>query len=250
MFFGVLAYWREALMQGALYHWPDQSRAPGTDLEEELLRIRDYERKRLGQELHDSAGQLLVALQFSVRRLRAIAEGSAQNQLLEEILDTIRGIDHEIRSLAFMEFPVELGDRNLFSALGTLVSGIERRTGLHTSFKAVGEQSAVDLATSTAMLRVAQEALVNVYRHSRASVAKVVLERCSNGLYMSVSDNGIGMRDTCEGVGLQGMRHRVEALGGCFRIAHLRHGTKICASVPLAVSATGRPCPQLAYSQA
>jgi signal transduction histidine kinase len=245
-------------MQGALFHWPYQSRAPdlpGNDLEDELLRIRDYERKRLGQELHDSAGQLLVALQFSVRRLRAIAEGAAQNQLLEEILDTIRGIDQEIRSLSFMEFPVELGDRNLFSAVGTLVAGFERRTGLHTVFKAVGDQSGVDAVTSTAMLRVAQEALVNVHRHSRATTARVVLERCSNGLYMSVSDNGIGMSDasrrgTCEGVGLQGMRHRVEALGGRFRIAHLKHGTKICAAVPLAAVTAGRRCPQLAVAHA
>lgn len=243
-------------MQGALFHSLDHGHEPdGPDLEEELLRVRDDERKRLGQELHDSAGQLLVSLLFSVRRLRAIAEGSAQNQLLEEIVDTIGGIDQEIRSLSFMEYPAELGDRSLFSAVRTLVAGFGRRTGLHTSFKAIGDQSAVDASASTAMLRVAQEALVNVHRHARASIAKVVLERCSDGLYMSVSDNGIGMPDAgpgsdCEGVGLQGMRHRIEVLGGRFRIAHLRHGTKISAAVPLAEKAVGRRCPAFASAHA
>jgi|SRR4249919_1105771 len=228
-------------MQGALIHSQDRGHEPvypSSDLEEELLRVRDYERRRLGQELHDTAGQLLVSLLFSVRRLRAMAEGAVRAQLLDEIVDAIGGIDQEIRSLAYLEYPVELGDRNLFSAVRTLASGIEKRTGFHISFRAVGDQSSLAMATSAAMLRVAQEALVNVHRHACASLAKVVLERRPDSLYLSVSDNGVGMpafggRGDAAGLGLNGMRYRVEALGGKFRITNLRQGTKISATVPL-----------------
>lgn len=205
---------------------------------EQVLNIHEYERKRLGQELHDSAGQLLVSLQLSVSRLRHVAERSGEGGLIDEIGETIRQIDHGIRALAFMEYPVELGDRDIFSALRTLALGFARRSGIRTSFKAIGEECPVGRNVSMSMLRVAQEALVNVHRHASAEVAKITLECRPGSLRMTISDDGIGMPVTTralqpEGIGLQGMRHRVETLGGQFRLSNLTRGTKLTATIPL-----------------
>jgi signal transduction histidine kinase len=191
----------------------------------------------MGQELHDSAGQLLVSLQLSVARLRAVEEDCGHDCLIEEIQDTVRQIDREIRALAFLHYPAELGDRGLCEAVKSLVHGFGRRTGIRTSFKYVGEQTAVPDPISITVLRVAQEALVNVHRHSHASSAKVVLERSVNRLHLTVSDDGIGIGGAIDvtkgrGIGLQGMRDRVEMHGGRFHISSLKHGTKISASVP------------------
>ncbi len=150
---------------------------PDSGTVDELLRIHEYERQRIGQELHDSAGQLLVSLQFSVAHLKRVEEGSGHDSLLEEIQDTVRQIDQEIRSLAFLHYPVELSDRGLSSAIQALVRGFGRRTGIRTSFKASGDQSIASDSISTALLRVAQEALVNVHRHAHASHANVSLKR-------------------------------------------------------------------------
>jgi two-component system NarL family sensor kinase len=216
----------------------DATGTPTTDLVDERLKIHEYERQRMGQELHDSAGQLLVSLQLSVAHLRVAREALEHDCVIDEISDTVRQIDQEIRSLAFLHYPAELGSRGLCAAVQALARGFESRTGIRTSFKCVGDPSALAESISMALLRVAQEALVNIYRHSHASSAKVVVERSADQLHLIVSDNGVGIAATdagsnSRGIGLQGMRHRMEMLGGRFRIGSLKGGTRISVTVPL-----------------
>ena len=91
---------------------------------------------------------------------------------------------------------------------------------------------------SIAVLRITQEALVNIHRHSHASSAKVILATDVSRLHLTVSDDGIGMSAAGDGlkergIGLQGMRHRVEMHGGSFNVKGLKHGTKVSAIMPL-----------------
>lgn len=204
----------------------------------ELLKVRDFERQRIGQELHDSAGQLLVALQLSVAHLRRIEEGSGHDDLMAEIDETVRQIDREIRSLAFLEFPAELSDRGLISAVQSLCRDFGRRTGIKVTFKLTGDFREASEAVSTTVLRVVQEALVNIHRHAHALSARVAIEKCADRLQVTVADDGVGMPHTVgdrpRGIGLQGMRRRIEALGGRFQIRNLKRGTKVSGSLPLA----------------
>ena len=73
-----------------------------TNLASQLLKTRAEERLRLGQELHDSTGQLIVALQLSVARLRALHRNCGHDDLLSEIEEMMRRIDREIRALALL----------------------------------------------------------------------------------------------------------------------------------------------------
>ena len=192
----------------------------------------------MGQELHDSAGQLLVSLQFSVAHLRRVEGENGHAELFDEIQETVRQIEQEIRSLAFLHYPVELGDRGLTATVHSLARGFGRRTGIRTSFKESGDQSPASNSVSTAVLRVAQEALVNVHRHAHASQASVSLKQADNRIELVVSDNGVGMPtldklNKAKGIGLRGMRYRIEALGGRFSIRSLKHGTRLTATVPL-----------------
>ena len=202
---------------------------------DQVLSIHEYERRRIGQELHDSAGQLLVSLQLSVARLGRSEENFGHENLIGEIQDTVRQIDREIRALAFLHYPAELGDRSLSEAVQALVSGFGKRTGIETTFRCFG-RGAVAKTISVAVLRVIQEALVNVHRHAHASHAKVMLASNLDGVRLTVSDDGIGIRAGAEsdrGIGLQGMRHRVEKHGGSFHVRRLGHGTRVSATLPL-----------------
>ena len=206
---------------------------------EQMLKVREYERRRMGQELHDSAGQLLVALQLSVAHLRDVHDASSFADLLDEIRDTVGQIDREIRSVSFLNYPTELGNHGLPFALQALAHGFARRAGVRVDLEAADDAWIGGGAASVALLRVAQEALVNIHRHSHASAVKLVLKRHEGCVELIVSDNGIGMptEDELEkhhGLGLQGMRHRVEQLGGRFEIRRMRHGTRIRARAPLA----------------
>ena len=203
-----------------------------------LLDIHEYERKRMGQELHDSTGQLLVSLQLSVARLKSVDAQYKDNRVVEEILDTVREIDREIRTLAFLHYPRELGGQSICEAVGSLAQGFGTRTGIRTSFRCSGDTADVAEPILVAVLRVAQEALVNVHRHSRASSAKVTLERLADRLLLTVSDDGIGIpgafdADRGRGIGLDGMRYRVETQGGQFDVKRLKHGTRVSANMPL-----------------
>lgn len=205
---------------------------------DELLEIQQYERKRLGQELHDAAGQLLTSLQFSIIRLRAAMETSGQAALVDEISGIVGEIDQEIRSLTFLQYPAELGEKGVINAIRSLALGFGRRTGIEISFKYMGPDLAVDQAISLTMLRVAQEALTNVYRHSGASEAAVLMERRLESLQLVVADNGVGIPGTGTprnaGVGITSMRSRVEGHGGGrLTIRRKKVGTSVCATIPL-----------------
>ena len=207
-------------------------------LTDELLKIQEYERQRMGQELHDSAGQLLVALQLSVGRLRAV-ETSGHEDLIDEVQDTIRQIDRQIRSLAFLHYPAELDERGLCFAIDKLVRGFSRRTGIRTTFRSPRDMDGMDEATSEALLRVAQEGLVNIHRHAHATSAKVHLQNGGGKVRLSIEDNGVGFSATTadavshNGVGLQSMAHRMQVLGGTIEMRSLKHGLKLIATIPL-----------------
>ena len=205
---------------------------------DEVLKARDQERRRIGQELHDSAGQLLVSLQLSIGQLRHVHEASELDVMLDEIRDTVRQIDTEIRSLSFLNVPAELGTHGLSSALRMLASGFSRRTGICIDFDCAADVPAGAGPTSTALLRVAQEALVNIHRHSHATAARIELRKAAGFLKLMISDNGVGMPtaaglEESAGVGIRGMRFRVEQLGGRFEIKKVKRGSRIAAWLPV-----------------
>ena len=203
---------------------------------EQLLRALDHERRRFGQDLHDSAGQLIACLQLSLARLEI--EDPEHGSLIHEIQNITREISEEIRSLTFLQYPAELADRGVASAVETLSRGFASRTGIKTAFTLNGDLAGLSDTGALALLRVAQEALVNVYRHSHASLAAVSLRRRGQSVELSIRDDGAGLAEppgNSFGVGLQSMRHRVETLGGTFRITSLKRGVKVFASVSINV---------------
>ena len=204
---------------------------------DELLEIQQYERQRLGQELHDAAGQLLTSLQFSIVRLRAAMEKSDQAGLVDEISGIVGRIDQEIRTLTFLQYPAELGEKGVINAIKSLALGFGRRTGIECSFKYLGPETAVGQAVSLTLLRAAQEALTNVYRHSGASEVAVLMECRGNNLQLIIADNGIGIgaggNGVRTGVGLTGMRRRIESHGGRLTVRRRKVGTSVSAVVPI-----------------
>jgi len=219
---------------------PDVPSAAGQHEFDELLKIHEYERQRLGQELHDSAGQLLVALQLRLARFRVVEPSAVNNPLIQEISDAVQHIDQELRALAFLHYPAEFGERGLREALQALVRGFESRTGIRTVFECNFDASTLHERTSFALLRIVQEALVNVHRHAHASHVQVVLLRSHDKLELTVRDDGIGLSTHAlarsEGIGVRGMRHRAGSIGGHCSISRRPHGTELCVQIPLEVA--------------
>lgn len=210
---------------------------PLADLMETRLRVQESERLKLGRELHDSTGQLLLALRLEIAHLRQVQGTSAEKALLDEIDQTACEIDREIRAFAFIHYPAEIGRDGLGPALRSLASGFARRTGLRIRFTSIPDPIAQSGPIALALLRIAQEALLNVHRHARAAHVHLMLTARQDQLEMSIRDDGVGIPsahclEESHGVGLQGMRHRVERLGGRFAIRRLKQGAKIVVTIP------------------
>jgi signal transduction histidine kinase len=216
---------------------PNLEAAERSQFFESCLRAQEGERLKLGRELHDSTGQLLLALRLEIARLRETHGASTQDSLLDEIEDTVREIDREIRAFSFTHYPAEIGHEGLGPALRSLARGFASRTGLRINFSAIPDTITNSGQVALAILRIAQEALLNVHRHARALHVQMALTLRGGMLELTVRDDGVGIPlehdlEESHGVGLLGMRHRVERLGGHFAIRRLKHGTKIVASIP------------------
>lgn len=226
---------RRSLFEGTSL--PGLDSAERAQLLENCLHAQENERLKLGRELHDSTGQLLLALRLEIVRMREVHGTSAEGSLLDEIEATAREIDREIRAFSFTHYPAEIGRDGLGPALRSLARGFASRTGLSIRYSSIPDTIAQTGQVALALLRVAQEALLNVHRHAQALHVQVAVTLRGGMLELTVRDDGIGIpHDHCleesHGVGLLGMRHRVERLGGYFAIRRLKHGTKIVAAVP------------------
>ena len=208
-----------------------QRRVLGT----QLLRAQEDERKRIVRDLHDSTSQLLVGLQLSLARFRVVG-GADSHETAQECENILRALHSEIRTLAFLAHPPVLERSSLEAAIGELIHGFERGTGLevHLAASDLGRLSPLLKGT---LYRVVQEALANVQRHAKAHEVFITLARTSRYIHLQIRDDGQGVgkgqgRATV-GIGLKSMRGRVEELGGEFNVRALTRGTLVAARIPV-----------------
>ncbi|MCL2594456.1 MAG: sensor histidine kinase [Promicromonosporaceae bacterium] len=202
------------------------------------------ERERMGQEIHDTLAQgfldIVMLTRTAIADLQAGADIEAhlaQLSLMEEIA---RDNLADARALVAALAPPPLQGATLSEALQTLVERWEAKTGIAVSVS-ISEPpmfSAAQRSTQATLLRVAQEAFTNIYRHAGANAASLVLHAESDGsMCLIVSDNGRGIApDALESFGLSGMRNRVAAHGGTVTIHPAAEGVGTAVTVRLPLS--------------
>ena len=207
------------------------------------------ERERWSREVHDTLAQGFISVvNLAQTALNDLAESSggdprearAVHGLLAEIESVARDNLAEARALVAGESPSALRDDGLQAALRRLTRAQENR-GLSISL--IAELPAhMTSGLQVAVLRIVQESLSNVVRHSHASHVDVVVSVSSETgeLIVTVADDGVGAGGATEGTGLTGMRSRVESLGGTLTVDPLqepdergRVGTVVEARMPL-----------------
>jgi PAS domain S-box-containing protein len=219
-------------------------------LSEKLVTSRSDERRRIAQDLHDSTGQHLVAAELAVARIQAAYAAGAcgpatatMDEALTDVMTEIKEAEREIRVLSFLLQPPSIGHRGLTEALRSLVRGFGSRAGVDMEARIDPGADSVPEEVAIAIYRVCQEALTNVHRHARATDVVVALELSEDEVRLTVSDNGVGFdAANLAGLGLSGMRERIEVLGGSVDVRS-DGGAKVVATVPrprdLAARSTG-----------
>ncbi len=208
-------------------------------LTQRIFDTQEEERGRVARELHDSISQMLVGvryvLELAQRRLQS-ADTRATDSLTKGITG-LNGAIHEVRRISHDLRPGVLDDLGLGPALKSLIEEFERRTGIETDFQTVVFRNRLDKDAKIALYRVAQEALTNVERHSKATRVSLDLRGTKRGAVMHIQDNGRGVANiktaSGAGLGLRNMQERMEQMNGTFRVLSTDKGTLIEARVPL-----------------
>jgi two-component system, NarL family, sensor kinase len=215
----------------------------------QLENLQQEERRRLARDLHDSTSQELAVLNWNLTRLANLIED--KDETLKALVRQTKEIAYEcstrIRSVAYLLHPPLLGEAGLALAIPWLVEGFEQRSGIHVTLEMSPSLGRYRDEIEIAVFRIVQEGLANVLRHSGSSVAMISLHRRDNWLELVVGDEGKGharealmqARDRKSGIGISGMRERVEQLGGCLRIDCNEEGTTVRATIPLEVNFHG-----------
>lgn len=207
------------------------------ELTSKLLKLRDEERRRLARDLHDSVGQLLTA---TIMNLDAIARESSNlndrgKKCLTEAAELVRETVKEIRVVSYLLHPPQLDESGLPSALRWYLDGFSERGDISAELVISDEFGRLPQDLETALFRIVQECLTNIHRHSGSKTAVVQLFRSSDEVHVEVRDFGKGMaRELSHGVGLRGMKERVEEFGGTLSIKSNSSGTVVTAKLPLA----------------
>ncbi len=221
---------------------------------DQLLHAQERERQRIAIELHDSMSQHLAGLMMGLAQLRLRAVADQRSQLMiDEMAKLTQLAIRETRVLSYLMNAAGDEEEGLELSVRRFVEGFGRRTGLGATFRGEGPLNAVGAVARHTLFRVTQEALSNVYRHAHATRVSVNLVSRADAVTVRIQDDGRGIRRatgvdagaTLLGVGIPGMRARIEQLGGNLEIGGgAAGGTTVTATIPLrsprpALAATG-----------
>jgi PAS domain S-box-containing protein len=201
-------------------------------LSAQLLHIQDEERRRLARELHDDLGQQLLAIKMM------LPETNDNENIHKQVDGTIA----TVRNLSYLLHPPLLDETGLRAALHWYVEGLVKRSNIQISLAItppVFPRMSPDI--ETAIFRVVQESLTNVYRHASSESARVEVDQKAEWIIVRIRDYGKGLPEEMTGrfhsprlgVGIGGMRERVRQLNGEMTISRAEPGTLVEARIPL-----------------
>lgn len=215
------------------------------DLSSRLLSANEDERKRIAGEVHDTLGACLVAIKFSVETA-VQQKGKNANAAIESLATLIPVIQEGIEDCRRIQQdlrPSMLDDLGLLATLPWLCRRFEAiYSHIRTELTIRIEEGDIPSALKIVVYRVAQEAMNNVAKHSKADHVRLSLWKMDRKMELAIQDNGqgfnlknvISQESTKKGFGLSNMEERTQLSGGSFAIESAKgQGTIIRASWPL-----------------
>jgi signal transduction histidine kinase len=202
------------------------------DLSARLMTLQDEERRRLARELHDSTAQSLAALEINMSALEKTADPAEAKRLAAESGEISRQVVDELRTISYLLHPPLLDEAGLAFAIRWLADGYTKRNSIPVLVDIPEKFPRLSPETETALFRVVQESLSNIYRHAGATKAWITLGGENGDMHLEVRDNGEGLPpnfsfERSGGVGLAGMRERMRELGGTLEVLSSEYGVLV-----------------------
>jgi PAS domain S-box-containing protein len=210
-----------------------------------LLRAQDEERRRIAQMLHETTAQDLAALKMLLGRLgrTSVALSEEDRSVLDESVALAERSMGGVRTMSYLLYPPFLDENGLLPAIRWYAKGFADRSGIAVDLDLPETLDRLPQEVETTLFRVVQEALINIHHHAGSSTARIRLSDDGGRLVLEIEDRGRGMSadllarlkagGAAYGIGLAGMRERLEQLGGALDIDSTDRGSTIRATVPL-----------------
>lgn len=204
-----------------------------------LLEIQEEERRSLSRELHDEVGQSLTALRMEISHAMSMLSDSDARTRLARARELAERTVRMVRDISLLLRPSLLDDLGLGAALQWQLEDFSRRSGIRTEFEGAELGEHLSDAAKTCIFRIAQEALHNCEKYSRATLVRVVLAQDDQKLVLEVLDDGVGfaLNDRglpSHGTGIVGIKERAQKLGGTvFLESRPNAGTRILVHLPV-----------------
>jgi len=206
-------------------------------LEEEILGISEREQRRIGHDLHDSLCQHLTgtALAGQVLSERLAAKALPEAKAIDHIVEMVEGAIDLTRTLARGLHPFELEGEGFTDALRELASTITEGFKTPCTFECDRPVEIRERGVATHLYRIAQEAISNALKHSNARNIVLRLEAGTEGLTLTISDDGVGLPPKIPGgMGLRTMAYRASVIGATFRVERqVPCGTRVTCQLPV-----------------
>jgi signal transduction histidine kinase len=210
------------------------------ELTGKLLRLQDDERRRLARELHDSTGQMLVAMKLALDEMSVEAKGQKIESLVAKTVALNEDMSRQLRTMSYLLHPPLLDEVGLPSALQWYADGFADRSGIKVELQISPQFGRLPDDMEIALFRVVQECLTNIHRHSGSATANIQLSRVDDRVHVEIVDTGSGISPervhanrVVPGVGLMGIEERMRQFGGHVDIRSADNGTAVSASIPL-----------------
>lgn len=209
-----------------------------------LVRVQEEERRTIAREVHDEIGQALTAIkiELSIAQRGLEAAGYTAGSL-NEVRSITDGALQAARDVSQLLHPTLLDDLGLAGTLTGYLASFAQRTGIRADLTQDRVPRKMSPDVEICAYRIVQEALTNVAKHAQASSCRVYVQRLPHSLLITVEDDGVGINlsETAaaaihSGLGLVGIRERVSAFGGTFRLEGTPgKGTRLTAELPIPV---------------
>jgi nitrate/nitrite-specific signal transduction histidine kinase len=228
-----------AVENSQLYEAMERSRQQLQGLAERMQLAREEERARLARQLHNEFGQDLAALKMAIDIIStdAPSDPELKEQSKNQAFDLIDIMVKSVRRLGRNLRPDILDDLDLTAALERHAQEFEERTGVKCRIKSTVKHHSLDKPRAIALLRIFQEALSNVQRHSGADRVDIEWTQRRTGVSLKIQDNGKGIKPKAlrrtESSGIIAMRERALLCGGTLDVFGERgSGTTVRAYIP------------------
>ena len=207
---------------------------------EELTLLR--ERARISRELHDSVGHALSTTSIQLRAIKTLIEKDPEKAatMIEHLStyshEALENVRRTVRQLR----PIEFEDYEGIFAIEELIKTFRKLTGVDVRLILSKVSYPMNSDQSHQLYRIIQECLSNSLRHGKATVIQVSIQFLTDSIYSQIKDNGEGCSQIQYGMGLNGIKERVDSLKGEMKIyTKPEQGFEMTIKLPRRISEAG-----------